>query len=152
MTWLIGLFSGPSKWWAYGIAAAIIFGAGSVAGFQTRDYFAERKATKELEQKLKAQTELTVKWAVEARDYQARVDAQNARTAELVAQRDASLSRAQLLAQQAQSYKVLLTKLEKPDVENGGMCERTTECHWLFLNAAYSGTAAPAQCAGGVPN
>jgi hypothetical protein len=153
-TLLLRVFSGPQKiLWLLGIAGVLV-GVGTVTGWNARDYFADRKATKLLERQLEDERKKTSEWKRQADDYQAKVAVQNSEAAKREGERAASQTRADELSAQVLKLKSKLTTLEKASVRNEAgdlMCERTDPCHWLFINAAYEGTAVPAQCADSVP-
>lgn len=131
---------------AYGIAAAVLFAAGSATGYATRDYFADRKEIQQLEANVKA-------WQSAADNYKVAMARYRGR-AILFAQRRQE-NQAQGIHQASTVDPKKLTTIEKGKCDaqtNSCSCERTARCHWLQLNAAYSGTAAPAECALGVPD
>jgi hypothetical protein len=144
--WIVKLIPAPYRVGAALAAVGILAVGSGVAGWTARDYFADRKELKAAKAQVERLTELAETWELAARGWEAAVTAQNALAAKFAMERNESQARADRLSQDIALAKAKLTKLEKASEENGGLCERTDECHWLLFNAAVNGTEAPSQC------
>lgn len=144
--WLVKLIPAPYRIGVALAGVAVVAAGSSWVGWTARDYFADRKELRASQREVKRLTELAGSWERAARGWEATVEAQNELAAKAAEERAASQARADKLAQEVIAAKAKLTKLEKARVEDGGMCERTSECHWLLFNAAVRGEPAPLQC------
>jgi septal ring factor EnvC (AmiA/AmiB activator) len=145
--WISNLIPPQYRILAALIIAGILIGVGSVAGWKARDYFADRKELKRLENELALANKNAGTWKETSEKLQSAIDSQNTVSAQMAAQRDEATALANKASAEAFAYKDKLTRLEAAREEDHGMCERTAPCHWLRLNAAYTGIAAPAECA-----
>ncbi len=137
------------------IVGIVFLGIGTVAGWKARDYLADRKELKLLEQKLSEANKRTSEWERKAGEFQASLARQNSEAAKRESERAASQTRANELSAQVLKLKNRLTVMEKAHVKDEAgdlVCERTDPCQWMFLNAAYKGTSVPAQCASSLPD
>lgn len=132
------------KMLALGLALVAAFSLGGTAGYMTRDYFADRKEIKLLKQQLEATTKDVEKWKKEE-------GVQRARAVAAESKRQDNQQQATTQAASIDPAKLTRIVKEKCDVQTNTVdVERTDPCHWMQLNAAYAGTAPPAQCARGV--
>lgn len=134
----------PYRIMAAGIAAVVIFGAGSTAGYMARDYFADRKEIKQLAANVVAWQKAAENWKVAADRYRERAKAAEAKRQD---------NKVQATNQAAGIDPAKLTTIVrgKCDVQTQSCnCERTAACHWLQLNAAYDGTDPPLECTTGL--
>lgn len=137
-----------------GVVGIVCIVIGTVAGWKTRDYFADRKAEKLLEQRLHDAEKNASEWKRKAEEFQVQVAEQNSDASKYETERAASRSESLKLSAQVMALKARFTRMEKASVVNESgdlMCERTDPCHWLLINAAVGGTKVPAQCFNSVP-
>lgn len=138
------LIPGPYRIMAAGIAAVVIFGAGSTAGYVARDYLADRKEMKQLQANVIAWQKASEEWQVAAAKYRDRAKAAESKRQD---------NRTQAAQQSSTIDPAKLTTIVrgKCDVQTQSCnCERTAACHWLQLNAAYDGTDPPIECTTGL--
>lgn len=146
IAFLAKLIPGPYRAAAILIAAVVLFSAGVTAGYQVRDYFADRKEIKALKAQLEQRDKDVAQWKKDAGE-------QRARAVEAEFKRQDNKQQAT-----TQSSSVDMSKLTKM-IEgkcnaktNTCSCEHTDVCQWLQLNAAYDGAAPPAQCTNRMPD